>query len=134
RRRGSEAPSARATSHTAMTAVFPRPVGMSREETSSPWRKRRSSSTCHGNGACGASRPSAPRSQSTASGSPVLAAEASTSLLTTATPVPTARLRVDPLVELGALDAPLAPYLESRNLAGLRHGVDGLLRELEQRG
>src|SRR5690606_21793110 len=46
----------------------------------------------------------------------------------------TARLRVEPLVELGTLDAPLPSDLERRNLAGLRHGVDGLLRELEQRG
>jgi hypothetical protein len=45
----------------------------------------------------------------------------------------TAGLRLDPLVELGAIDAPPPENLESRNLAGLGHGVDGLLRDLERR-
>jgi len=34
-------------------------------------------------------------------------------LLAIASPLTTARLRVDPLVELGALDAPMPPDLES---------------------
>src|SRR5215211_7491058 len=42
------------------------------------------------------------------------------------------RLRVDPPVGLGSLDAPLPADLEGRDLPGLRHRVHGLLGELQQ--
>src|SRR5690606_35052146 len=102
------------------------------EDTFSPWRNRRSNSICHGNGSCPGSRPSAPRSQSSACASSVVTTDANASLLIITLPVPTARLFVEPLVEFGTMSAPLA--LECRNLAGLRHCVGDRLRELGQSG
>ncbi len=91
-----------ATSHTAMTAVFPRPVGCRAKRRLRLGRKRRSSSSCHGNGACHASRPSAHRSHFTACGSSVLATEASVSLLATTTapspPRGSATVKAPPIV------------------------------------